>query len=156
MCLGSHVIKTYSRQQKTIALSSAEAELHAMVANSAEVLGIIGLCRDLGMKLTGEIYADSSAALGISNRAGVGKVRHLRVQALWVQEVRSTGRLSYKKVLGTKPLGRVDQTRAGGFAECASRESWHGSPRRTSGGRAHARLRDRGDPLRLDGDEGRR
>ena len=55
VCLGSHVIKTYSRQQKTIALSSAEAELHAMVANSAEVLGIIGLCRDLGMKLTGEI-----------------------------------------------------------------------------------------------------
>jgi len=102
VCLGSHVIKTYSRQQKTIALSSAEAELHAMVANSAEVLGIIGLCRDLGMKLTGEIYADSSAALGISNRAGVGKVRHLRIQALWVQEVRSTGRLSYKKVLGTK------------------------------------------------------
>ena len=99
--IGSHVIKTYSRQQKTVALSSAEAELHAMVAASAEVLGIIGLLDDVGMKLTGEILADSSAALGISNRAGVGKVRHLRIQALWVQEVRSTGRLGYKKVLGT-------------------------------------------------------
>ena len=94
-------MKTYSRQQKTIALSSAEAELHAMVAASAEVMGIVGLCSDLGMKMQGEILADSAAALGISNRSGIGKVRHLRIQALWVQEVRSTGRLSYKKVLGT-------------------------------------------------------
>ena len=99
--IGAHVIKTYSRQQKTVALSSAEAELHAMVAASAEVLGIIGLAQDLGMQLKGEILADSSAALGISNRSGSGKVRHLRIQALWVQEVRSTGRLGYKKVLGT-------------------------------------------------------
>ena len=80
-----------------MALSSAEAELHAMVAASAETLGVIGLCEDLGMRMMGEILADSSAALGISNRTGVGKVRHLRIQALWVQEVRSTGRLGYKK-----------------------------------------------------------
>ncbi len=100
--LGGHLVKSYSRQQKTVALSSAEAELHAMVAASAETLGIIGLCRDMGMEIAGEVYADSSAALGIAQRSGVGKVRHLRVQALWVQEVRCTGRLGYKKVLGTR------------------------------------------------------
>ena len=72
-----------------------------MVATSAEVMGVLGLCKDVGMNMQGEILADSSAALGISNRTGMGKVRHLRIQALWVQEVRSTGRLSYKKVLGT-------------------------------------------------------
>ena len=99
--IGDHVIKTYSKQQKTVAFSSAEAELHAMVLTSAEVLGVIGLCKDLGVEMKGEILADSSAALGISNRTGAGNVRHLRIQALWVQEVRSTGRLAYKKVLGT-------------------------------------------------------
>ena len=99
--LGSHVIKTWSRQQKTIALSSAEAELHAAVATSAEVLGVIALCQDLGVKVGGEVNVDSSAALGIAHRSGYGKVRHLRIQSLWVQEVRSTGRLAYKKVLGT-------------------------------------------------------
>ena len=98
--IGTHPIKSFSRQQKTIALSSAEAELHAMVATSAEVMGVLGLCKDVGMNMQGEILADSSAALGISSRTGMGKVRHLRIQALWVQEVRSTGRLSYKKVLG--------------------------------------------------------
>ena len=29
-------------------------------------------------------------------------MRHIRTQALWVQEVRATGRLSYKKVLGSR------------------------------------------------------
>ena len=51
--MGNHLIKSYSRQQKTIALSSAEAELHAMVAASAEALGIMALCKDMGMVVEG-------------------------------------------------------------------------------------------------------
>ena len=96
------MIKSYSRQQKVIALSSAEAELYAMVAASAETLAIIAYAADLGMSIGGEVYADSSAALGITQRIGIGKVRHLRTQGLWVQETRISGRLAYHKVLGTK------------------------------------------------------
>ena len=99
--IGDHVIKTYSRQLKVVALSSAEAELYAMVAASAESLAIISYSRDLGHALGGEILTDSAAALGIGQRAGIGKVRHLRTQGLWVQEVRVSGRLKYRKVLGT-------------------------------------------------------
>ena len=102
VCIGQHVIKTYSRQQKVIALSSAEAELYAMVAASAESLAIIAYAKDLGTQMVGEVCVDSSAALGISQRCGIGKVRHLRTQGLWVQEARMTGRLAYRKVLGTK------------------------------------------------------
>ena len=101
LTLGSHVIKSYSRQQKVIALSSAEAELYGMVAASAETLAIIAYATDLGISLGGEVYAESSAALGISQRIGIGQVRHLR-QGLWVQETRISGRLAYHKVLGTK------------------------------------------------------
>ncbi len=100
--IGDHVIKSYSKQQKVIALSSAEAELYAMVAASAEALAVIAFARDLGMKMEGDVYTDSSAALGIAQRKGIGKVRHLRTQGLWVQETRATGRLKYNKVLGTK------------------------------------------------------
>jgi hypothetical protein len=99
---GSHVLKSYSKQQRTVALSSAEAELHAMVAASAEILGIIGLLRDMGHEASGEVYCDASAAIGIAQRQGAGKLRHVRTQALWVQEVRAEGRLSYKKVLGSR------------------------------------------------------
>ncbi|MBN71658.1 MAG: hypothetical protein CME32_20555 [Gimesia sp.] len=102
LMIGKHVIKTYSRQQRVVALSSAEAELYALVAASAEALGMRALLRDLGEELDGEVYTDSSAALGITQRAGIGKVRHLRTQGLWVQETRISKRLAYKKVLGEK------------------------------------------------------
>ena len=45
--MGSHMIKSYSRQQKVIALSSAEAELYAMVAASAETLAILHMPQTL-------------------------------------------------------------------------------------------------------------
>ena len=85
-----------------IALSSAEAELYAMVAASAETLALQAYAKDLGLDLDCELYCDSAAALGIAQRAGIGKVRHLRTQGLWVQEVRISGRIVYKKVLGEK------------------------------------------------------
>ena len=72
--MGEHSIKSYCRQQKVIALSSAEAELYAMVAASAETLAIIGFTKDLGTMMTAEVCADSSTALGIAQRVGVGKV----------------------------------------------------------------------------------
>ena len=93
LMVGKHLLKTYSRQQKTIALSSAEAELYALVAASAEALGLQAYAVDLGMSLTPRIMTDASAALGIAQRRGLGKVRHVQTQALWVQEVRLTGRL---------------------------------------------------------------
>jgi hypothetical protein len=102
VCLGEHVIKTYCKQQKVIALSSAEAELYAMVAATAETLALQAYAKDLGLDLDCELYCDSAAALGIAQRAGIGKVRHLRTQGLWVQEVRISGRVVYKKVLGEK------------------------------------------------------
>ncbi len=102
--VGSHVLKTYSRQQKTVALSSAEAELHAMVAASAEALGIVSLTKDMGIDALGEVYADSSAALGIAQRQGMGKVRHIRTQALWVQEVRATEVIVQEGARHAKPV----------------------------------------------------
>ena len=39
--MGEHVVKTYCKQQKVIALSTGEAELYAMVAASAETLALL-------------------------------------------------------------------------------------------------------------------
>ena len=102
VCLGEHTIKTYCKQQKVVALSSAEAELYAMAAASAESMAVQAYAADLGMNLKSELYTDSSAVLGVAKRAGIGKVRHLRTQGLWIQETRISGRITYKKVLGEK------------------------------------------------------
>ena len=100
--IGSHLIKSYSRQQRTIALSSAEAEVHALVAASSEALGLVAYAADLGFVLKPIIYTDASAALGIAQRRGLGKLRHVQTQALWVQQLNCEKRLGYKKVAGTE------------------------------------------------------
>ena len=82
ICFGAHVLKSWSRQQKTISLSSAEAELHAVVAASSGTLGMISLLSDMGIQAQGEINEDSSAALGIVQRAGIGRVRPAPTVAL--------------------------------------------------------------------------
>jgi hypothetical protein len=83
---GTHLIKHWSSTQKVVTLSSGEAELAGIVKAAAEALGLQSLAVDLGMSVDLRIYADSSAAIGICRRSGIGKVRHLAVGQLWVQE----------------------------------------------------------------------
>ena len=99
---GGHLIKTCSRQQRRVALRSAEAELYAILAASAETLGIAAYARDLGMQLKGTIFTDASAALGIAQRRGLGKVGHIDTQALWVQQAHHDKLLGYHTVHGEK------------------------------------------------------
>ena len=42
---------------------------------------------DCAQKVEGEVYVDSSAALAVVGRKGNGKLRHIRVGHLWVQQV---------------------------------------------------------------------
>ena len=57
--------RDYSRQQKTIALSAAEAELYGMTACSWELLGMQACADDLGINVNVAVYAVTSAALDI-------------------------------------------------------------------------------------------
>ena len=102
LTVGGHYIKSWSATQKTIALSSGEAELTALVKCSCEVIGAIQLAEDWDMSLEGEVHVDSSAALGVVSRQGAGKLRHVRVGQLWVQQKSEDGELHYKKVKGTE------------------------------------------------------
>ena len=55
---------------------------------------------DLGTKLQVEACTDAKAALGIIQRVGVGKVRHIRTQALWLQAIGREHRVQFHKFLG--------------------------------------------------------
>ena len=63
-------MRTWSKTQNTIAQSSAESELLAIVRAATEALGMISLAADLGIDLTARIHVDASAALGILERRG--------------------------------------------------------------------------------------
>ena len=56
--------------------------------------------RDFGEEMSAIVRSDSSAALAISQRVGLGKVRHLQTQYLWIQERHTDGSLLLQKVKG--------------------------------------------------------
>ena len=99
---GGHCLKSWSSTQKNITLSSGEAELVAAVKMSTELIGITQLAHDWEMEVEGRLYVDSEAAIGVVNRRGNGKLRHVRVGMLWIQERVEEGGLAISKVLGTE------------------------------------------------------
>ena len=56
------------------------------------------MMEDLNIKLPVRAWTDSSAALGIASRSGLGKLRHLETHTLWLQEKVRTGAIQVKKV----------------------------------------------------------
>ena len=59
------------------------------------------MLKDLGWRLHGETWGDANAALGIIQRIGLGKARHIETGLLWIQQVSASQRLKFGKVLGT-------------------------------------------------------
>ena len=63
-------------------------------------LGMQAIAQDLGFSWSLGLHSDASAAIGICRRRGLGKVRHLAVADLWVQDRLRTKDFSLSKVLG--------------------------------------------------------
>ena len=84
---GQHVLKT------------SEAERYSFVNGAAQMLGMLAIARDLGLKLKATIHTDGSAALGIVQRQGLGKLRHIGTQYLWIQEKVRSDELNVAKIL---------------------------------------------------------
>jgi hypothetical protein len=101
--LGRHTVKTWSSTQATVALSSGEAEYASAVKGCSQALGFKALMEDLGVyDLNLTCMCDSSAAIGIASRTGIGKIRHLAVHLLWLQDKVRNKEIVLQKVDGSK------------------------------------------------------
>jgi len=98
--LGRHTLKTWSSTQASVSLSSGEAEFNGVVRGAGQGLGYQALLRDLGMDLPLRVWTDSSAAIGICSRQGLGKLRHLETHTLWIQQAVRCGRVDLRKIRG--------------------------------------------------------
>ena len=99
--VGGHVIKTWSRNQSTVALSSAESEFNATIKAAAEGLGMVAMAKDFGEMYRVRLHVDASAALGVIQRKGIGKIRHLHTGSLWLQEQQLRNTVTFAKIKGT-------------------------------------------------------
>ena len=57
-----------------------------MVKAAGITLGYQALMRDLGYELPVRVWTDSTATMGICGRQGLGKLRHVDTQCLWIQQ----------------------------------------------------------------------
>ena len=62
---------------------------------------MISVMEDYGVSTRGQVFGDASAALGIMDRRGLGRTRHIDTGLLWIQETAAAKRLEFTKVLGT-------------------------------------------------------
>ena len=69
---------------------------------ASESIGLKSMLRDFGVEAEAHLQVDASAAIGIAQRKGLGKVRHLDCQALWIQDAVRQKRIHLEKVLGTE------------------------------------------------------
>jgi len=102
--LNGCVLISFSRLQATESLSSCEAELNGSTSVACELLYMAEILRCMGLRVAKPtLYSDSSSALKVSLRqGGGGRLKHLEIRQLVLQQWVTNKRLSLAKCLGTR------------------------------------------------------
>ena len=84
------VLRSSSRAQKSISLSSAESEYNSMVSGACDAI-LVKACINFVAPPECQVsevslFVDNSAARSIASRQGVGRTRHLEGKILWLQD----------------------------------------------------------------------
>ena len=116
---GGFLITCFSRSQTALGLSSPEAEYYGICSAGSELIYVMGVIRFFGFEVDGLILSDSSGALSLSQRQGVGTQRHIEARYLWIQEHVQRGTFKVGKIagslnkadVGTKHVAREDLLR---------------------------------------------
>jgi hypothetical protein len=87
LCLGPFILCQYTRSQAVLATSSCESEVYAMASGLSESIGVRQGLEFLGSgTLSLKVHTDATTAMAVSARQGRGKLRHLSVRVLWIQQ----------------------------------------------------------------------
>ena len=84
---GLSCIRTYSKGQAVISLSSGESEYYGLVSAISHLLGDGAMAKDWGIQFRLRVWMDASAGISIGSRRGLGRVKHIDTVFLWVQQI---------------------------------------------------------------------
>ena len=90
-----------------MALSSAESELYAIVKACAEAMRLLCLMKDRKKQMACVLLRDASAALGVVQRQGLGKLRHVDCNFLFVQRLNAERTVRFVKVQSANNLAEL-------------------------------------------------
>ena len=100
---GGHLIRSFSKTRSNIALSSAEAELYAMVSAASEGMGARAMVKDYGGgNIEVNLFVDASASIEVAHRKGLGRIRHLDTQSLWIQDAVRQRKVALNEIQGAQ------------------------------------------------------
>ena len=100
-------VKAWSKTMGVLALSSGEFELAAVVRAATEGVGLHSILNDFCLCGHVAIKSDATAAIGMVHRLGLGKVRHLAVGDLRVQQHVRSGKIRVSKNVRTGESKRL-------------------------------------------------
>ena len=103
--IGKHCLATRCKNQSVIALSSGEAELYAAVLACSMGIGTRQMYEDLGVEMKVQVYMDATAGIAMMKRQGLGSVKHVATQYLWIQELVQNNEVELRKVPTTENYG---------------------------------------------------
>ena len=83
-------------------MSSPTAEFYASCSLAGDMLYISSILEDLGYPVENVIETDSSSGKSIALRRGLGRVRHLDVRALWLQQLVAARAVQIQKIPGAE------------------------------------------------------
>ena len=106
------LLKAYTRKQEIVARSSARAELCAAALGASEAKGVESMMRDFGFAVKQVLVIDPKATEHIPHRHGIGKMKHIDVAHLWLQDEVKSNSMKIRRVksednladIGTKAL----------------------------------------------------
>jgi hypothetical protein len=101
------VVHSYSKTQSVTSLSSCEAELYALNTGVTESKLVQSLLSELGFDCLLTVYTDSSSALALVHRRGLGKLRHVALRQLYLQEQVAAKSLQICKIDGKRNVADI-------------------------------------------------
>ena len=104
---GTHLTRHRSKAHSAVTVSSVEAELGGITHGASTPMGWRSVASDLGFTWSITLQTDSTAAVGICRRRGLGKIRHLAAADLWVQDRLRCKDFRLVKVLGADNVAGI-------------------------------------------------
>ena len=97
--VGGNTLGTWSKTQATVALSSGEAEFVALHQGLLEGLAMRSLMKELfGRDFKIILHTDSTAARAMAMRSGPGKVKHIDLKMMFIQELIAKKLVEVRKI----------------------------------------------------------
>ena len=104
---GGCCIKSYSKGQGVVSLSSGESDYYALSSSASSLLGEVSTAKDWDLQTENEVYMDASARIAMGSRRGLGTAKHMDTQYHWVQDRVAMRYFRLKKVGADKMLADV-------------------------------------------------